>query len=131
MTIYEKRNGRIAVSFWLSLKLSLRELRSTTSFLQAVLLSFLCTRVTRKEACRFEYGTAVFFRFEKRARHAKTDSTRLTRVTAADYVYEYVVLALCFNGNEGLLYDILQSTLGEIVFKSAVVDYDRTIAAGD
>ena len=75
-------------------ELSLGELRRTTSLFEAVLLSFLCAGVSREEAFLFKCGTAVGLRFEERTSHAQTDSTRLTGISAADDVDEYVVFVL-------------------------------------
>ena len=124
----KKRNAN-RHSFLLSL--SLRELRCATSFLQAVLLSFLRTRVTRQEAFLLECGTAAFFCFEKRSCNAQTDCASLTGVTTAYNVYDYVVLSFYFKKRQGLLNDVLQRTLREIIFKSAVVDNDRAVTTGD
>ena len=114
-----------------SFSLSLRELRCTTSFLQAVLLSFLCTRVSRQETCSFQYGTAVFFSFKKRTCYAKTNCACLTSVTTAEYVYKNVIFGFCFNRYEGLLNDLLKSSLREIIFESTVVNNNRAVAARD
>ena len=117
--------------FLFFVKLSLRELRCTTSFLQAVLLSFLCTRVSRQETCCFQCRTAVLFRFQKRTSYTQTDCACLTCVTAADYVYKNVVLSFCFQKHEGLFYNVLKCSLREIVLKSTVVNNDRSVATVD
>ena len=124
----KKRNAN-RHSFLLSL--SLRELRCATSFLQAVLLSFLRTRVTRQEAFLLECGTATFFCFEKCSCNAQTDCACLTSITTAYNVYHNVVLAFYFKKRQRLLNDVLQSTLREVIFECAVVDYDRAVTAGD
>ena len=111
--------------------LSLRELRCTTSFLQAVLLSFLRTRVAGQETCCLQCRTAVFFRFKQRARYAKTNRACLTGVTAADYVYNDIVFGFNFQKRDGLLYDILESTLREIIFECAIIDNNRAVTAGN
>ena len=111
--------------------LSLRELRCATSFLQAVLLSFLRTRISRQEAFLLKRGTAAFFCFKKRSCNAQTDCACLTSIATAYYVYHNVVLAFYFEKRQGLLNDVLQSTLREVIFECTVVDYDRAVAAGN
>jgi len=112
-------------------RLSLRELRSTTSLLQAVLLSFLRTRVTRQEAFLLECGTATFFSLEKGTRDTKTDSACLASVATADNVDHNVVFSRDTEQFGGLFYDVLHRTLGEVIVQSAIVDDNRSVATRD
>ena len=105
-------------------RLSLGELACATCSLQAVLLSFLHTRVSREEACLLEEGTIRIVSEEESSGHAVTDSACLTGDTAAANVSYDIELAFCACDAEGLVDDELECFESEVVFYVATVDCD-------
>ena len=78
----------------LSCRLSLAELRSATSGFEAVLLTFLHTRIAGQEASLLQDRTVLLVLLQQSAAQAVTDSASLTGNTAAGNADDDVVLAL-------------------------------------
>ena len=78
-----KKSTAEAVLLIVGFRLSLGELRSATSGLETVLLSFLHTRVTRQETCLLEQGLVGFVGEDERTGDAVTDRACLPGDAAA------------------------------------------------
>ena len=109
-------------SFDLWSKLSLGELRSTTSALESVFLSFLHTRVTSEEACSLECGLICLVSLKKSLCNAVTDSTCLTGDTAALSGANDVELAFGAGNGEGLVNDELKGFETEVFVDVSLID---------
>ena len=123
--------GKTDTSCRFFVKLSLRELRSATCLLETVLLSFLDSGVAGQEAFLLEGGTAIGFCLKQSACDAETDCAGLTGIAAAVDVNHNVILALCAEKHEGLLYLILHESLREVIFESSVIYYDSAASCGN
>ena len=108
--------------------LSLGELRSTTSALESVLLSFLHTRVSGEEACSLESGLVCFVSENESTGDTVSDSTCLSGETAALNGSDNVELACCACSAEGLGDDEVESVKTEVFFNGLAVNGDNTCA---
>ena len=105
---------------------SLGELAGATGCLETVLLSFLHTRVSRKETGLLERSTECVVSKEECSGNAVTDCTGLTGDTAALYVCNDIKLTLCTCYTKGLVDDELECFKTEVIFYIASVDGDFT-----
>ena len=112
------------------LKLSLAELRSLTSLLQAVLLSFLHARIACKETVLLQ-DCLIFACDNERARNTMTDCAGLSRVATAANVDYYVVLGECVGSVQRLTNDVFQRVETEVIVDITLVDGDCSIATRD
>ena len=78
----------------LSCRLSLAELRCATSGFEAVLLTFLHTRIAGQEASLLQDSAVLIALLQQGAAQAVTDSASLTGNTAAGNADDDIVLAL-------------------------------------
>ena len=110
-------------------KLSLRELRRAASCLQAVLLSFLHSRVAGQETCSLERGAKLGVDAQQCACNAVTDGACLTGDAAAFDGADQVDLAQKVSGSQRLTDDHLQGIETEIIVDIATVDGNGAGAA--
>lgn len=73
-------------------RLSLAELRSATSCLEAVFLSLFHSWVSGQETCFLQNGSEISVCLEKSSRDSVTDCTSLSSCAAAANIYHYVEL---------------------------------------
>ena len=107
--------------------LSLGELRRATSGLEAVLLSFLHSRVTGEETGLLQRSAEVLgIVLEQSSGDTVADSTGLTGNTAACNAANDVELLFGTGENERLTNDRLEGIKAEIIVDIAVVDRDLT-----
>ena len=83
-------------------RLALAELRSATSGLQTVLLTFLHTRIAGEEASLLEALTKIGVGLDQRAADAVTDSASLTGQTATVHIDDDVHIGASLGEFQGL-----------------------------
>ena len=103
-------------------RLSLGELRCTTSAFQTILLSFLHTRISGKEACFLQSGSEFSICLAKRTSDTVADRACLTGCAAALNSDLEIILIdrLCLD--QGLSHDNLQSLKSEVIIDGSSVD---------
>ena len=106
------------------IRLSLGELRSTTSGLETVLLSLLHTRVAGEQAGSLESSTILCVNIQESAGNTVTDCACLAGDTAAGNVCNDVKLAGSAGNAEGLVDDELQGLEAEVIIDGTAVDGD-------
>ena len=105
--------------------LALAELGSPTGSLQAVLLTFLHTRIAGEEASLLQHGTQVLrIVLEQGAGHAVADGAGLSGNAAAGHAADDVKLLVGAGEGQGLTDDIFQGVQAKVIIDIAVVDGD-------
>ena len=112
-------------------KLSLGELRSTTSALESVFLSFLHTRVTCKEACCLKGGLISFISCNESTSKTVTDCTCLTGDTTTVYKSDDVPLTFVTCSTKGLVNDKLKCFETEVCVDILAVDCNNACTGND
>ena len=107
---------------------TLGDLRRAASCLQAVLLSFLHSRVTGQQAGSLQGRTVAVLNLEQRTGDAVTDRAGLAGHAAAGHGGCDVELAQGIGRREGLTNDELQGLETKVVIQRTAVDGDA--AAG-
>ena len=108
------------------MRLSLAELRSTTSSLETVLLSFLHSRVTSEETSSLKCRTELCVILEQGTGDTVTDRTSLTGYAAALYSADHVELFEGISQCQRLTNDELESLKTEVIVDASAVDSNVT-----
>ena len=109
-------------------QLSLGELRSATSGLQTVLLSFLHSGVTGQETGGLQRSTELGVDGQQGTGDAVTDSAGLAGNAAAADGNDNIDLVDQLSGDQGLTNDQLQGLQTEVIIDVAAIDDDGTSA---
>ena len=107
---------------------ALAELGRATSSLQAVLLTFLHTRIAGQEASLLQNRTVLLVLLQQSAAQAVTDSASLTGNTAAGNADDDIVLALQAQQDQRRTDDQLQGLQTKVVVDITIVDGDLASA---
>ncbi len=111
----------------LSCRLSLAELRCATSGFEAVLLSFLHTRISGKESSLLQNGSEIAVYLKQSSGNTVSDSTSLAGVSATANVNENVELLSSLSSCQRLTNDNLQSLQTEVLIDASLIDCNITI----
>ena len=112
-------------------KSALGELRSATSTLQTVLLSFLHTRIASQEASSLQCGLVSLVSSDESTGQTVADSASLTGETTAVYASDDVELTLGTGGSEGLVDDQLEGVKTEVLVNVTTIDGDYARTGND
>ena len=108
----------------MKIKSALAELGCTACCFQAVLLTFLHTRIAGQEASLLQDRTVLLVLLQQSAAQAVADSASLTGNTAARNADDDVVLALQAQQDQRRTDDQLQGLQTEVAVDVAIVDGD-------